>query len=55
MWLNVRYQSLTWPEQWSYLDDIQSKQYLEAPKQILQRSKPNPIHQADMEPRDRRI
>ena len=36
------------------MDDIMSKQYLEAPKQILQRPKPNPIHQADMERRERR-
>lgn len=55
VWLNVRHRRLVWPEQRSHLDSIQSQQYLEAPKQILQRSKPNPIHQADMERRDRRI
>ncbi|BCR85209.1 uncharacterized protein ACHE_20667S [Aspergillus chevalieri] len=55
VWLNVKHRKLVWPEQRSCLDDIQSKQYLEAPKQILQRPKPDPTHQADMERRDRRI
>lgn len=55
VWLNVKHRRLVWPDQRSCLDDIQSKQYLEVPKQILQHSKPDPIHQADMERRDRRF
>lgn len=55
VWLNVKHRKLVWPEQRSYLDEIQSNQYLGAPKQILQRPEPDPIHQADMERRDRRI
>ena len=55
VWLNVKHRKLVWPEQRSLLDEIQCKQYLVAPKQILQHSKPDPIHQADMERRDRQI
>ena len=55
VWLAVQNWRLVWPEQRSPMDVIISKQYLEAQKQILQRPKPNPIHQADMERRDRQF
>lgn len=55
VWLNVRHRKLVWPEQQNYLDDILRNQYLEVPKEILQRSEPDPVHQADMERRDQQI
>jgi len=55
VWLNAKHRKLVLPEHRSYLGDVQSKQYLEALKQGLQCPKPDSIHQADMERRDRQI
>ena len=55
IWLDVKGQKLVWPEQRSPMDAIISRQYLEVPKQVLQCSKPDPIHQADMERRDKKF
>ena len=55
VWLDVKNRKLIWPEQRSSMDIITREQYLEAPKQILQQLKPNPIHQADMERHDQQF
>jgi hypothetical protein len=53
IWLDPRRQRLVWPEEQTPMEQIQQKQTISIPKEILKRPQPvNPQHQEDADRRD---
>ena len=55
VWLDVRNRRLVWPHERTLKEELEAEQPKLLPKQILQRPRPQPEHQKDVERRDRKM